>query len=249
MTGIRISAAIRLHYLQRLFEQDVNVLDSMTPGYAINTITSTSNTLQLGISEKLGVFVEYYSTIVTALIIAFVYNWILTFVVFSVVVFVMLLVTFLTPLLIKVGGRMAQADGEASSVAGEALSGIRMIVACGAEGKVAEKYNKFVRQGKAAARQIIPIVAIQIGSTVLFNPPHALLSVLTGIVLCCIWVLWTRILVWNKIICRRSSQQCWNRYYCFTLHDYDRFFAAASFYPDVDNQQGSSGCRPILFCD
>jgi len=70
MTGIRLSAAIRLHYLKHLFGQRIHVLDSLPPGQAVGTITATSNILQLGISEKLGIFDEYSCLIIAALIIA-----------------------------------------------------------------------------------------------------------------------------------------------------------------------------------
>jgi ABC-type multidrug transport system fused ATPase/permease subunit len=101
MAGIRLSSAIRLHYLQKLFGQSVHVLDSMSPGYSINTITSSSNTLQLGISEKLGVFFEYNATIVAALVVAFHANWKLSFVVLSVVAFIM-------PFIARANGQMSQ---------------------------------------------------------------------------------------------------------------------------------------------
>ena len=108
MTGIRMSSAIRLHYLRRLFAQSIHVLDSMPPGYATTTITSTSNTLQLGISEKLGVFVEYSSTMVAAIVIAFVYNWSLTLVTSSAILFILLTVSILLPFIVRIHGRIAK---------------------------------------------------------------------------------------------------------------------------------------------
>lgn len=105
MIGIRLSSAIRLHYLQRLFGQSIHVLDSMPPGYATSTITSTSNTLQLGISEKLGVFIEYNATMIAALVIAFTWNWALALVTCSMVLFILLTVSVLLPLIVKGHGR------------------------------------------------------------------------------------------------------------------------------------------------
>lgn len=114
MAGIRLSSSIRLHYLQRLFGQSVHALDSMSPGYAINTITSTSNTLQLGISEKLGVFFEYNATIIAALVVAFHANWKLSFVVISVVAFIILTVSILMPFTAKASGEMSQVGAQSA---------------------------------------------------------------------------------------------------------------------------------------
>lgn len=108
MIGIRLSSALRLHYLRRLFGQSIHVLDSMPPGYATNTITSTSNTLQLGISEKLGVFIEYVSTMVAAIIIAFVYSWSLTLVTAATILFIFLSVGILLPCIVKDQGRVTK---------------------------------------------------------------------------------------------------------------------------------------------
>lgn len=102
MIGIRLSSAIRLHYLRSLFGQSIHVLDSMPPGYATGTITSTANVLQLGISEKLGIFVEYNSTIVAALIVAFVKNWSLTLVTSSIILYLFLVLGVFLPMILKV---------------------------------------------------------------------------------------------------------------------------------------------------
>ncbi|KJZ79036.1 hypothetical protein HIM_01809 [Hirsutella minnesotensis 3608] len=163
MIGIRLSSAIRLHYLQRLFGQSIHVLDSMPPGYATTTITTTSNTLQLGISEKLGVFVEFMSTIIAAIIIAFIYNWALTLVTASAVLFILLTVSVLLPCIVKYQGRMSKAEAKASAVASEVLASIRMIMACGAESRVASKYAKFVEETKHHAKVMSPFVAVQFG--------------------------------------------------------------------------------------
>lgn len=108
MIGIRLSSAIRLHYLQRLFGQSIHVLDSMPPGYAVSTITSTSNVLQLGISEKLGVFVEFMSLIVAAIIVAFTWSWELTLVTSAGIFFILLSVSTILPFILKGHGKMTK---------------------------------------------------------------------------------------------------------------------------------------------
>lgn len=97
MIGIRISSALRQEFLTALFSQSVHVLDSMPPGYATTIITSASNTVQLGISEKLGVFFEFNATMISSIIIAFIYSWQLSLVTFTAVVFIVLSVSVLMP--------------------------------------------------------------------------------------------------------------------------------------------------------
>ncbi|PTB65292.1 P-loop containing nucleoside triphosphate hydrolase protein [Trichoderma citrinoviride] len=163
MIGIRISSAIRLHYLTALLGQSIHVLDSMPPGYATTTITSTSNVLQLGISEKLGVFFEYNATIVAAIIIAFTRNWALTLVTSSAILFIALTVSVLLPLIVKGHGRISEAEAKSSAVASETFASIRMIAACGAEARMVRKYGISVEEAKKHAQRTSPFISLQFG--------------------------------------------------------------------------------------
>lgn len=108
MISIRMSAAIRAHYLQCLFSQTVHVLDSMPSGAAAGTITTTANTLQSGIGEKLGTYFEFNATIISALIIAFTRNWRLTLVTSTMIIFILIVISILLPFIIKLQGLLTK---------------------------------------------------------------------------------------------------------------------------------------------
>ncbi|KAL2129701.1 hypothetical protein VTI74DRAFT_7418 [Chaetomium olivicolor] len=163
LIGIRMSAAIRRHYLRSLFGQTVHVLDSMPSGAAASTITTTSNTLQLGISEKLGTFLEFTSTIVAAVIVAFTYSWSLTLVTASVILFISIVISILLPFIIKGQSRLTKADARGTSVATEAFGTIRMVTSCGAEARMSERYAEWVKKSKQATVFTAPFVSTQFG--------------------------------------------------------------------------------------
>ncbi|KAI0007485.1 P-loop containing nucleoside triphosphate hydrolase protein [Xylariaceae sp. FL0662B] len=163
MIGIRMSAAIRLDYLRCLFGQTIHVLDSMPPGSAAGTITTTANTLQLGISEKLGVFTEFLATIVAATIIAFIYSWSLALVTCSMLLFILISVGILLPLIVKGNARVTNAETKSSSIASEVFSSIRMVIACGAESQVAKRFAVWVQAGKKHGQRLSPLVSLQFG--------------------------------------------------------------------------------------
>ncbi|KJZ74359.1 hypothetical protein HIM_06169 [Hirsutella minnesotensis 3608] len=156
MIGIRISSAIRQDFLTALFSQSIHVLDSMPPGYATTIITTASNTLQLGISEKLGVFVEFNATMIASIIIAFIYSWQLSLVTFTAVIFILLSVRLLLPLITKGQTRQGNSDSKAASIASEALT-------YGAEARIGNKYGDFVEEAKKHARFAGPLIAVQFG--------------------------------------------------------------------------------------
>lgn len=166
MIGIRLSAAIRLHYLKHLFGQTIHVLDTLPPGHAVGTITSTSNTLQMGISEKLGIFIEYTSLIVTAFIVALVWNWELALVASAGFVVVVLAVGTLLPLTVKGQARQAKFESQAATVCSEAFGSIRMVMACGAQQQVVAKYGAFIEEAKREARAVSPLTSLQFSLTV-----------------------------------------------------------------------------------
>ncbi|KAM7200480.1 P-loop containing nucleoside triphosphate hydrolase protein [Rhypophila sp. PSN 637] len=163
LIGIRMSAAIRLDYLRALFAQTVHVLDSMPSGAAASTITGTANTLQLGISEKLGVFLEFMSTVIAAIIVAFTFNWQLALVTSSVILYGNLVIGIILPFIIKGHSKVTRAEAKAGSIATEALGGIRMVTSCGAENRVAARYSEWVKKAKQAGQATSPLFAAQFG--------------------------------------------------------------------------------------
>ncbi|GKT49827.1 ABC transporter BEA3 [Colletotrichum spaethianum] len=163
MIGVRLSSAIRLHYIQSLFGQSVHVLDSMPSGSAASTITGTANTLQIGISEKLGTFMEFNGTIWCAIVVAFVWSWKLTLVTFSIVVFILIVVSIFLPFIVRLQDQQAKAEAKANGVASESFSSIRMLTACGAQKSMSARYAKWVDDARAKGQRMAPLLALQFG--------------------------------------------------------------------------------------
>ncbi|KAI0535827.1 multidrug resistance protein [Xylaria digitata] len=163
MIGIRMSAAIRMDYVRCLFGQTIHVLDSMPPGAAAGTITTTANTLQLGISEKLGTLIEWTSTIIAAIVISFTYSWSQALVTSSVILFIGLVLSVLLPFILKGTSRLTKAETKSTSIASETFSSIRMVTACGAEDQMAKRFAVWVAAAKRHGQKTSPFLAVQFG--------------------------------------------------------------------------------------
>lgn len=146
--SIRISAKIRLEYLKALFALPISVVDTLPTGQASNTITTTANVLQVGISEKLGTLIQFTSLTITAVIVSFKYSWSLTLVTCSVLLFIALVYGITLPIIIKMTKEVEHADEKASSIAGEVLAAMRMIVANGAEYRMEKKYSGWIEESR-----------------------------------------------------------------------------------------------------
>ncbi|OQE41222.1 hypothetical protein PENCOP_c005G02634 [Penicillium coprophilum] len=163
--GIRLSVAIRLHYFRHLFDQSIHVLDSLPPGHAAGTITSSSNTLQCGISEKLSSFIECTALIITAFIVALVWNWELSLLIVAGFVVVVLVVGMLFPFTVEGQVRRAKLDSQAATIASESFMGIRIIMAFCAQQQTIEKYDAVVEDAKKEAQKANPITSLQFSLT------------------------------------------------------------------------------------
>ncbi|KAF5717568.1 multidrug resistance 1 [Fusarium mundagurra] len=163
MIGIRLSSAIRLHYLQSLFSQSIHVIDSMPAGAPATAITATSNTLQVGISERLGTFLEFNGTIWAAIIVAFVWSWDITLVTASLILYMMVVLSISMPILVKGQTATGQADAQGTAIASEALQGIRLVTACGAQSRVMARYRVWVQKAIEEGQKMAPFMGLHLG--------------------------------------------------------------------------------------
>ncbi|CAK7224921.1 hypothetical protein SBRCBS47491_005718 [Sporothrix bragantina] len=161
MSSLRISAALRLEYMRRLLAQPVSTLDCLPPGQTAAVITITANTLQLGISEKLSTFLQSITLLVAALVIAFMYSWKLTLVTSSGMVFILAVYAITTPLLVRILNQVQDAEIQAATVASEIFSSIRMVAACGAEEKMATRYDACADDSRHRGLRMSPVIALQ----------------------------------------------------------------------------------------
>lgn len=152
---------MRLAYLNALFCQPISVLDTLPPGQTAAILTITTNTLQIGISEKLSTLLQSISLIITALAIAFYYNWLLTLVTSSGLVFIVMFYVVTIPFLVTMLKGVEEADRMSSSIASEAFGSIRMVAACEAEVKLANNYAAWVKESRRRGLLMSPLVAIQ----------------------------------------------------------------------------------------
>lgn len=166
MISIRLSAAVRLHYLRHLFDQSVQVLDSLPPGYAVGTITSSSNTLQGGLSEKLAIFIEYTTLIIGSFVVAFVWSWEVSLVTLAGFCAIVLVAGSLFPLVVKGQARQMEVEKQAAGVASECFASIKMIMACNAQQQTVEKYESFIKEAKQQAQSANIFTSLQFSLTV-----------------------------------------------------------------------------------
>ncbi|GKT85449.1 ABC transporter [Colletotrichum tofieldiae] len=145
MIGIRLSSAIRLHYLQSLFAQSIHI----------------------GISDRLGTFLQFNGTIWAALVIAFIWSWDLTLVTSSLILYILIVLAVVMPIIVKGETATTDADAQGTAIASEALGGIRLVMACGAQSHIISRYECWVQEAMKRAQKTAPVVGFSLVSSAL----------------------------------------------------------------------------------
>jgi ABC-type multidrug transport system fused ATPase/permease subunit len=148
MTGIRISAAIRMAYLTALFNQPMSAIDKLPSGTATDSLTTVANTIQMAVSDKLGALVQGSALIIAAYIVAFKYSWSLTLVSSSAILFVCIVTGTTAPFFFKCDRLVAESNSGAAAVVSEALRAIRTVKSLSAESQLKSKYNRWINEAQ-----------------------------------------------------------------------------------------------------
>jgi ABC-type bacteriocin/lantibiotic exporter with double-glycine peptidase domain len=159
--SLRISSALRLAYVKALLSLPVSLLDTRPPGEIAAIITTTANTLQIGISEKLAIVIQTLSMLVASLIVAYAHSWKLSLVTSSGLLLITICYCVTIPFLVRNMKQVEDANIMASAIASEAFSSMRMVAACGAEHKMVERYRLWVDEANRRGLRLSAIVAIQ----------------------------------------------------------------------------------------
>ncbi|KAK3990226.1 putative leptomycin B resistance protein [Cladorrhinum sp. PSN332] len=140
-TGEHISAKIRAHYLESCMKQNIGFFDKIGAGEVTTRITSDTNLIQDGISEKVGLTMQAVATFVAAFIIGFVSYWKLTLILMSTVVALLLVMGTGSRFIVKFSKQNIGAYAQGGSVAEEVISSVRNAVAFGTQDRLARQYD------------------------------------------------------------------------------------------------------------
>jgi len=154
---------MRLAYMKSVLNSPISMLDLIPPGQTAAIITNTANTMQIGISERLSNFITGISLVISATVIAFVYDWKLTLVTSSGLVLIGITYAITIPIVVKNMKGVEDSEIKCSAVAAEAFGTVRMIAACGAQEKMAQRYGHWVEESRKRGQKMSKWVAVQQG--------------------------------------------------------------------------------------
>ena len=148
--------------MEALLSQPISKLDQVSAGTVSNTITTSANTIQASVSDRLSNLFQSLGVLVAAYAIAFRYSWALTLVTSSSLLFIVVINGLMTPRLLRVQRSIDKADAKHASIAGEIFGSIRTVFSLGAEAALSKRYHSWVDESKKRGLRFAPLVGIQL---------------------------------------------------------------------------------------
>ncbi|EUC27241.1 hypothetical protein COCCADRAFT_41971 [Bipolaris zeicola 26-R-13] len=159
-SGLRISCALRLAYLRALFAQPVSVIDTISPGKVSTRVTTSSNIVQTAISQHLAMLFQSLAFTIGAYVVAFVKSPLLTLVASSSVTFVLVISGAILPPFIRIHKVTEKYHEDASAIAFEIFSSVRIIAAFGAETRMATRHEEMIDKAAKNERKAAPLMGL-----------------------------------------------------------------------------------------
>lgn len=161
--GENISSRIRERYLESCLRQNIGFFDKIGTGEIVTHITSDTNIIQDGISEKVSVTIGAISTFVTAFIIAFATYWKLTLILASVIFAILINASVFSGYMVKSSTQSIISFALGGSLADEVLSSVRTAVAFGSQERLSNQYDQHLKKAEYYGFRLKAAVGIMLG--------------------------------------------------------------------------------------
>ncbi|KAJ1556375.1 hypothetical protein HK405_013340 [Cladochytrium tenue] len=146
--GARVASRIRLEYLAALLRQDAAWYDTTTVSAHVARLSADINTIQTGISFKAGVVLQYTSTFLTGVVVAFVKGPKLAAVIVATVPVIAGSAIIMTSLSEKWADTASTVLSDASGVAQEVLASIKTVISFNGQERAVERYRAFLKKAE-----------------------------------------------------------------------------------------------------
>jgi ATP-binding cassette subfamily B (MDR/TAP) protein 1 len=158
ISAMKHSRSLRAKYLNSAIRQEMGLISQ---GKAIDNLATSISTIEDALAEKLGIIVQAGSTVIVSLIIAFVHSWQLSLALSSTILLLFISNFGTAAIETKAERGIQNSDEEASTLAEECLSAIRLVMSCVAEAKLSGRHTALLQQSRAKRFRKSPILGLQ----------------------------------------------------------------------------------------
>ncbi|KAF2668515.1 leptomycin B resistance protein pmd1 [Microthyrium microscopicum] len=160
MSGLRISAKIRLAYLRKLLEMPVSVIDATSPGKISSRLTTNANTIQMGVSQQLAMLVQALSFTIGLYVVSFIKGPLLTLVASSPLPLALFIYAMVLPVIFKKSKVSEEFKEKASALAFEIFESVRIVNAFSAQDRLWNAHGGYINQALKLDVQQGPLLGL-----------------------------------------------------------------------------------------
>jgi ATP-binding cassette subfamily B (MDR/TAP) protein 1 len=160
IAAIRTTKALRVDFVRATLRQNVAYFDSAESGSVTSQVTTSSNNVNSGISEKLTLTIQGLSTFVTAFVIAFAVQWKLTLITISIIPTIIIAVAVCLGFMTKWENEMLDIYGQAGKLAEEVFSTMRTVHAFWLNPLLSRKFDQHLLDAQEIGMKNSPAYAV-----------------------------------------------------------------------------------------
>ncbi|RZC57270.1 hypothetical protein C5167_004576 [Papaver somniferum] len=146
ISGERQARRMRVSYLEKVLKQDITFFDMETTGEIIGSLTDDTVLIHDAIGDKVGKFIQIFSTFVTSYAIAFTKGWLLSLLVLSCIPPLAITGVFMSKYISRLSLQGQSANAEASEIVEQTVGAIRTVASFTGEEEAKEKYDKVLKK-------------------------------------------------------------------------------------------------------
>ncbi|KAF9592897.1 hypothetical protein IFM89_018613 [Coptis chinensis] len=147
VTGERQASRIRSLYLKTILRQDVAFFDKETnTGEVVGRMSGDIVRIQDAMGEKVGKFIQLFSTFIGGFIVAFVRGWLLTLIMLSSIPVLVISGAFVTIFVSKMASRGQAAYSQAAITVEQTIGSIRTVASFSGEKHAITQYEKSLQK-------------------------------------------------------------------------------------------------------
>ncbi|KAF2138331.1 uncharacterized protein K452DRAFT_321290 [Aplosporella prunicola CBS 121167] len=161
--GERLVRRLRTRYLSALLRQEAAFFDGLPAGEVASRLDTDLQTIQAGVSEKVGIYLASLSYFLAAYVVAFITDARLAIILFALVPTYYVMVKVGNHFTGKYTNAVADAVADASSIASECLSNIQIVHAFGLESRLEAIFTGHLLKAQPAAIRNFITAACQLG--------------------------------------------------------------------------------------
>eukprot|EP00164_Ancoracysta_twista_P001384 GFYU01001804.1.p1 GENE.GFYU01001804.1~~GFYU01001804.1.p1 ORF type:complete len:1235 (+),score=430.50 GFYU01001804.1:168-3872(+) len=161
----RQANTIRVEYFKAILRQDVGWFDVSDPGQLSTRISGDTNTIQEGMGEKMGHYIQHMSMFIAGFVIAFIEGPELTGVLCATVPALGISGYFITRAMTSMATKGQEAYAKAGSIAEEIISSMRTVASFGGESRAAAQYEEKLEGAEAAGIHRGLVGGVGVGTT------------------------------------------------------------------------------------